>query len=199
MRYGTSGMVWHGVEEGGVSKGKAGDAFACGASSRVKRKRDFTEARLALLFFRASQPCFPPLSSISLLFCFSLLPSPSSIARSHIDLTPASRPLSSRRMNMVQPRLAPYVRRALRSSRAFHSSPRSYAPAPLSVAHLLDTPPPDPDNVTVNGFIRSIRNQKQRSFASVGDGSSLEPLQALLTPEQAQKSGHPLPPFVFYH
>jgi hypothetical protein len=165
-----------------------------------QRKRDFTEARLALLFFRASA-LLPPPSSFSLLFCFSLLPSPFSCRRvggKHISSTPAPRPLSSRRMNMVQPRLAPYVRRALRCSRAFHSSPRSYAPAPLSVAHLLDTPPPDPDNVTVNGFIRSIRNQKQRSFASVGDGSSLEPLQALLTPEQAQRSSHPLLPFVFY-
>ncbi len=56
-----------------------------------------------------------------------------------------------------------------------------------SIAQVLDIGPADSDKVVINGFIRSIRNQKQRSFASIGDGSSLEPLQALLTPEQAQR------------
>jgi asparaginyl-tRNA synthetase len=89
-------------------------------------------------------------------------------------------------MRMVQPPLAACLRRA------FHSSSRAHAAAPLSVAHLLETLPADADNVTVNGFIRSIRNQKQRSFASIGDGSSLEPLQALLPSQLAEKSGlHP--------
>jgi uncharacterized membrane protein YccC len=71
----------------------------------------------------------------------------------------------------------------------------SASSATSSIAHLLDQGPQDAENVVVNGFIRSIRNQKQRSFASVGDGSSLEPLQALLTPEQAQRSDltHPEP------
>jgi asparaginyl-tRNA synthetase len=56
----------------------------------------------------------------------------------------------------------------------------------LSVAKLLGSTPSN-GNVTVNGFVRSIRNQKTRSFAVIGDGSSLEPLQALLTPVQAQR------------
>lgn len=42
-------------------------------------------------------------------------------------------------------------------------------------------------DVTVNGFVRSIRKQKTRSFAAIGDGTSLEPLQALLTPAQAER------------
>ncbi|KAI1004987.1 Asparagine--tRNA ligase [Podosphaera aphanis] len=44
----------------------------------------------------------------------------------------------------------------------------------------------DLDEVVISGYIRSIRNQKQRSFASIGDGSSIQSLQALLTPAQAK-------------
>ncbi len=58
--------------------------------------------------------------------------------------------------------------------------------ANLSVAKLLDTPAGDAER-EVFGFIRSIRKQKTRAFASIGDGSSLGPLQAMLTPEQAQR------------
>jgi hypothetical protein len=76
--------------------------------------------------------------------------------------------------------------RSLKPSRAFHVS-SAFRDAPPSIAQLLDLGPVNSGNVIVNGFIRSIRNQKQRSFASIGDGSTLEPLQALLTPEQAQR------------
>jgi asparaginyl-tRNA synthetase len=86
---------------------------------------------------------------------------------------------------MAQPRLSRCLRLAsTHSSRSLHSAARK---APHSVADLLGTPPAAPDTVIVNGFVRSIRNQKNRSFASIGDGSSLEPLQALLTPQQAQR------------
>ena len=51
----------------------------------------------------------------------------------------------------------------------------------------------DRDKVVVSGYVRSIRNQKTRSFASIGDGSSLEPLQALLTPLQAERQVHQTP------
>ena len=86
---------------------------------------------------------------------------------------------------MAQPRLSRCLRLAsIHSSRSLYSSARK---PPHSVADLLDTPPATPDTVIVNGFVRSIRNQKNRSFASIGDGSSLEPLQALLTPQQAQR------------
>jgi asparaginyl-tRNA synthetase len=56
----------------------------------------------------------------------------------------------------------------------------------VSVAGLLESPASS-SNVTVNGFVRSVRRQKTRSFAAIGDGTSLEPLQALLTPDQAEK------------
>lgn len=39
--------------------------------------------------------------------------------------------------------------------------------------------------VVVNGFVRSIRKQKRVAFAAIGDGTTLEPLQAVLKPEQA--------------
>jgi hypothetical protein len=68
------------------------------------------------------------------------------------------------------------------ASRFYHSS----GPPCLTVAKLLNSSPSD-RSVAVNGFIRSIRNQKARSFAVIGDGTSLEPLQALLTPVQAQR------------
>jgi hypothetical protein len=95
---------------------------------------------------------------------------------------------------MVGPKrhLVRCVGRALNHGRAFHTIPSSQTPKQSSIAHLLDNGPPDSENVVINGFIRSIRNQKQRSFASVGDGSSLEPLQAILTPAQAQRSD-PIP------
>ncbi len=73
--------------------------------------------------------------------------------------------------------------------RLYHSSGSSC----LTVAKLLDSPASE-ENVTVNGFIRSIRNQKARSFVVIGDGTSLEPLQALLTPAQAQRYVFPLRP-----
>jgi hypothetical protein len=90
---------------------------------------------------------------------------------------------------MVRPQyLAKCVRQTLVQARAFSISSQLQASTPSSIANLLERPPTNAENITVNGFVRSIRNQKTRSFASIGDGSSLQPLQALLTPEQAQRS-----------
>ncbi|TAQ85374.1 hypothetical protein B7494_g6303 [Chlorociboria aeruginascens] len=86
---------------------------------------------------------------------------------------------------MIQPRISRCIQGALHHSRRKHTSSQ-HANAPLSVSRLLETQPIDPENITINGFVRSIRNQKLRSFAAIGDGSSLRPLQALLTPQQAQ-------------
>ena len=88
---------------------------------------------------------------------------------------------------MVQPkpRLTKCITQAFTQTRSFHTRPTPYEP---SIAHLLDKGPQDVNRVVVNGFIRSIRNQKQVSFASIGDGTTLKPLQALLTPDLAQRS-----------
>lgn len=42
------------------------------------------------------------------------------------------------------------------------------------------------DIVTVHGFVQSIRKQKKVAFAALSDGSSIEPLQVVLTPDQAE-------------
>lgn len=91
---------------------------------------------------------------------------------------------------MVQPRLSHCIKLAFNHSKNGHRNFSSGldTPLPPSVARLLATGPADPSNVVVNGFVRSLRSQKQRAFASIGDGSSLEPLQALLTPAQAKRS-----------
>lgn len=39
--------------------------------------------------------------------------------------------------------------------------------------------------IKVNGFIRSVRKQKRFAFAEISDGSTIEPLQAILKPAQA--------------
>jgi asparaginyl-tRNA synthetase len=38
----------------------------------------------------------------------------------------------------------------------------------------------------VNGFVRSVRKQKRHAFAAIGDGSTVEPLQVVMTPPQAE-------------
>jgi asparaginyl-tRNA synthetase len=40
-------------------------------------------------------------------------------------------------------------------------------------------------DVTVNGWVRSVRKQKRIAFAHVGDGTTARALQAVLKPEQA--------------
>lgn len=39
--------------------------------------------------------------------------------------------------------------------------------------------------IKVNGFIRSVRKQKRFAFAEISDGSTIQPLQAILNPAQA--------------
>jgi asparaginyl-tRNA synthetase len=60
---------------------------------------------------------------------------------------------------------------------------------PANIASLLkssanDTNESSPE-IEVNGYVRTIRKQKRIAFAAVGDGSSLQPVQAVLTPNQA--------------
>ncbi len=49
----------------------------------------------------------------------------------------------------------------------------------------------DQARITVNGFVRSIRKQKHVAFAAIGDGSSLDSLQAVLSPVQAERLAGP--------
>lgn len=58
------------------------------------------------------------------------------------------------------------------------------------VARLLEWKPQEGDSdakdVVVNGFVRSVRAMKSRSFVALGDGSSLAPLQAIVPMNQAE-------------
>lgn len=59
-----------------------------------------------------------------------------------------------------------------------------------NIASLLTHPRLSDDHnsqrVVVTGFVRTVRNQKQRSFVEIGDGSTAESLQAVLEPHQAK-------------
>lgn len=54
---------------------------------------------------------------------------------------------------------------------------------------LLDTRSTDlsaAKQIEVNGFIRSVRKQKRVAFAALGDGTTLDSLQVVMTPKQAE-------------
>lgn len=53
---------------------------------------------------------------------------------------------------------------------------------PPTIRQLLAAPhPPDPPTVSVSGWIKSVRRQKNVAFAVVTDGSSAHGLQAVFT------------------
>jgi len=60
---------------------------------------------------------------------------------------------------------------------------------PANIASLLqssaETTEEPTSEIEINGYVRTIRKQKRIAFAAVGDGSSLQPVQAVLTPDQA--------------
>ncbi|KAK3305768.1 uncharacterized protein B0T15DRAFT_209244 [Chaetomium strumarium] len=86
-------------------------------------------------------------------------------------LTPALRPSS--------------VSRVLRPRRACHRYVSQQVNR--SVAQLLAWKPAKKvDDVVVNGFVRSVRSMKANHFVSLGDGSSLAPIQALIRAENAE-------------
>ena len=68
--------------------------------------------------------------------------------------------------------------------RGFHCS---HAPQKeASIAELLRSNSAD-HSIEVNGWIRSVRKQKKVAFVALGDGSSIDPLQAVLKPEQVEQ------------
>jgi len=58
-------------------------------------------------------------------------------------------------------------------------------PGNAGIAGLLSRNEPI-GNATVNGWVKSLRKQKKIAFAALQDGSTLEPLQAVLKPEQTE-------------
>lgn len=59
--------------------------------------------------------------------------------------------------------------------------------ASRSIANFLDWKPESAvEDVAVNGFIRSVRTMKSRSFVALGDGGSLASLQAIVPTNLAE-------------
>ena len=56
-----------------------------------------------------------------------------------------------------------------------------------NIATILSTPSAwNEPTITAVGSVRTVRNQKQRSFVELGDGSTIQSLQAVLEPAQAE-------------
>jgi asparaginyl-tRNA synthetase len=55
-----------------------------------------------------------------------------------------------------------------------------------SVATILAREEPVED-AEVHGWVRSVRKQKKIAFAALGDGSTLDSLQAVLKPDQVEQ------------
>ena len=113
-----------------------------------------------------------PVMSKRLLFSarFSLSPL-------HILLSPALP--STRRLHKV-----PFARRSSTYPERNIASLLARSPASAS----LGVEQSSGGTIRVNGFVRTVRKQKRVAFAAVGDGSSLESLQVVLNPEQAEGS-----------
>ncbi|KAI9888507.1 MAG: asparaginyl-tRNA synthetase [Vezdaea aestivalis] len=80
------------------------------------------------------------------------------------------------------------------SPRQFSNTcPLNHVPLRSTIASLLasrrraEIPVSSDQAVTINGFVRSVRKQKKVAFAALGDGSTTEPLQVVLSPEQASR------------
>ncbi|KAI0156049.1 hypothetical protein BJ166DRAFT_532041 [Pestalotiopsis sp. NC0098] len=58
---------------------------------------------------------------------------------------------------------------------------------PRSVAEYLEWQPSEPANgIEIDGYVRSVRAQKKHHFVSLGDGSSIDSLQAVVPADQAE-------------
>jgi len=44
----------------------------------------------------------------------------------------------------------------------------------------------DNEALTINGYVRTVRKQKRIAFAAIGDGSTLQTVQAVLPPQLAE-------------
>lgn len=76
---------------------------------------------------------------------------------------------------------APRAQPLIRSASSLQKSANIASLLKSSAENVGDTEP----EIEVNGYVRTIRKQKRIAFAAVGDGSSLQPVQAVLTPDQA--------------
>jgi hypothetical protein len=113
---------------------------------------------------------------------------PSHVSHVSSTLTRSSSPFAPR--GARPPRHASLLRHGFSSS---SRSPSRQATRPI--AHLLRWKPTEKvDNVVVHGYVRSVRSMKSHSFVSLGDGSSLAPLQAVIPADHAEQYAPPPTP-----
>ena len=92
-------------------------------------------------------------------------------------------------MRCISSRLPPYLSQPIYSPRVSLRHASSLTSRDQSIATILATDPAcgEPlQRTRVVGTVRTIRNQKRRSFVEIGDGSTSHSLQALLEPHQAR-------------
>ncbi|RPA99506.1 asparaginyl-tRNA synthetase [Choiromyces venosus 120613-1] len=85
--------------------------------------------------------------------------------------------------------LRPASRRILSPRFRFRHYSSSTSTFPRTISSLLYSSPSDGktnETVTVTGWVRSVRRMKNVSFAHVSDGSTIHPVQAVLTKEQSE-------------
>ncbi|KAG2177578.1 hypothetical protein INT44_008090 [Umbelopsis vinacea] len=71
----------------------------------------------------------------------------------------------------------------LNAIRRLHTARQSL---PKTIKAILNEKVPAETTVSINGWIRSVRSQKNVSFANVNDGSNLKGIQAILNSDQAK-------------
>ncbi|ONH67356.1 Asparagine--tRNA ligase, mitochondrial [Cyberlindnera fabianii] len=78
----------------------------------------------------------------------------------------------------------------LRLTRSLPTAPlrlyRCQHTLPPSIAQLFKTPPPLDGELTVQGYVKSVRSLKKVAFVDLNDGSTSSNLMCVLTPEQAE-------------
>lgn len=101
--------------------------------------------------------------------------------------------LLSLRRSALRPQLFTRQRPVLSLCRSRPNStfcPTNIAELLRSASPLSSTPPegpPELETLTVHGYVRSVRKQKRIAFAVIGDGSTLQTVQAVLSPQLAEE------------
>jgi len=72
----------------------------------------------------------------------------------------------------------------LNAIRGLHTARQSL---PKTINAILKETLPAENTVSINGWIRSVRSQKNLAFANVNDGSNLKGIQAILNSDQAKR------------
>lgn len=57
----------------------------------------------------------------------------------------------------------------------------------LAISDSQDASEKEEQTVSIAGLVRSVRRQKKVAFAHISDGSTLDPIQAILNPDQAKE------------